>query len=121
MKTNTPNGDCLVGADGILFPVHDLKLMLLDVHAAKVTVTLDCCRTEKRGPTDFVLREKGQISIADQKRIAVFVGAVSGHYVINSDSFTKALYKVLEKGKLSIPIDDISSRVNDLPTWKDDQ
>ena len=44
----TSVGDCLVGCDGKLFSVHDLKLELINCKPDRLTLTLDCCRSRSR-------------------------------------------------------------------------
>ena len=46
--TDTPVGDCLVGTSGKLFPVSDLKHILLKSNPEKVIISLDMCRNRTR-------------------------------------------------------------------------
>ena len=40
-------GDCMIGTNGKLYPVVELKRDLLDMNCANWTVTLDMCRNDQ--------------------------------------------------------------------------
>ena len=56
IHTNTPDGDCLVGTQGQLFSVHDLKHILLLARPDRVVLTLDMCRDIERGRNKYLLQ-----------------------------------------------------------------
>jgi hypothetical protein len=40
-ESNTPYGECIVGQNGSLYSVHDLKHKLLEFKSSRITFTLD--------------------------------------------------------------------------------
>ena len=52
----TPSGDCMVGSDGDLYSVHDLKHELLECNPDRLTVTLDCCRSSRKRKSKEYIR-----------------------------------------------------------------
>ena len=53
----TPYGDCLVGCNGSLYSVHDLKQELLKCNPGRLVLTLDSCRnTNSRGSSTEAVR-----------------------------------------------------------------
>ena len=61
----TPVGECWVGTTEELYSVHDLKRKLLECVSNKITITLDCCRTQHRGPeTRLALKLKEKLPLA---------------------------------------------------------
>jgi len=124
MTTDTPTGECMVGSNGKLYAIHDLKHELLKLGSESITVTLDCCRaqnrgTKSRGPTeDLVVKLRNQlpISAANEEKICVLYGSLDGHVIYDHRSFTKELYKVTNKGKTNINILHLARKVNN--SWK---
>jgi len=122
--TKTPVGECLVGTSGKLYSIHDLKSDLLNLNAETIIITVDCCRSESRSPKtrgksseEVKLKEKEAISQKDQEKIVVLYGSLDGHSTLDARSFTKELFKVTQKGNISIPILDLASKVNE--SWKE--
>ena len=57
-KAQTPTGECLVeyGIKLKLFSIHDLRTLLLRFNADRITLTLDCCRSDFRGNQTVTLQ-----------------------------------------------------------------
>ena len=105
----------------ILFSEHDLKSKLLKLKPKSITITLDCCRDQKRGAPDsqrtsLVLGEKKEISMEEEEKIFILNATLGLHRSNDVDSFTKELYKVTNQGRKAIKIDKITKKVND--SWK---
>ena len=117
--TKTPVGRCLVGTTGKLYSVHDLKRKLLECGSTKITITLDCCRTQHRGlqkRRSVKLKEKLPLPIAEQEKIAVISGALDLHPIDDKWSLTKELYEVSDAGTTPILLIEIAKKVN--ASWK---
>ena len=120
--TKTPDvGECMVGTTGELYSVHDLKKKLLDQAPNKITITLDCCRQELRGPDTRLkavkFRQRHVLEIAEQERIAVISNSWNLHAIDSNGSLTRELHEVTDAGKTPILLLEIAKKVN--ASWKE--
>ena len=120
-KGISPGWDCIIGDDGTLIPIHRMKCLLAQLKPEKLTIILDCCRNFERSKkyisTNTFLQELQEIPISDWKNMVTFYSTPVSNTTLDTNSFSKELWKLYGEKNHHIPVTKIASLIN--KSWSD--